>query len=200
MTTGAVIEGPHSARTSARGLLAALAVCAGFAQPAAGGGGTTETGDAPLDYPVFDANHCLTGVTRQAGSVELHWGCSGKHLITMACVFDGAGYPGPGLGRAGWHCNHPLPVLEDEDGRRISDVAVGGAPPGLGFVAQLAPVLADDASCDSEAEPRAAVLAFGGIEGVCDPRKISLRNSRPLVLDSEEAGIQKLQKLIHSPA
>lgn len=103
-----------------------------FAGPAAGvggtvGGATTESRDAPLDHPLFDANHCLAGVTRQAGSVEFHWGCPGKHLITIACVFDGAGYtgPGPGPARPGWHCNHPLPVLEDEHGRRISDVAVG---------------------------------------------------------------------------
>ncbi len=133
MTAGAVIGVTRRERTSARSLLAALAVCAGLAPPGAafagpgaggtGGGATTETGDAPLDHPLFDANHCLAGVTRQAGAVEFHWGCPEKHLITIACVFDGAGYPGSA--GPGWHCNHPLPVLEDEHGRRISDVAVG---------------------------------------------------------------------------
>ena len=119
MTAVAVIERPHSARS----LLAAVAVCAGLVPPAAGGDGAAEIEDAPLHHPLFDANHCLDGVTRQGRAVEFHWGCPGKHLITIACVFDIAGYPGSG--RPGWHCNHPLPVLEDEHGRRISDVAVG---------------------------------------------------------------------------
>ena len=123
MKESAAIGGPRRGRTGARGLLAALALSAGLAPPAAGGGARADPGDAPLDHPLFDANHCLAGVTRLAGSVEFRWGCPAKHLITIACVFDGTGYPGPG--RPGWHCNHPLPVLEDEHGRRISDVAVG---------------------------------------------------------------------------
>ncbi len=88
-----------------------------------------EPAGAPIDHALFDANHCLTDIrpSREESAVEFHWGCAEKKLITISCVFDRTGYLGlgPGFARPGWHCNHPLPVLADEDGRRISDVAVG---------------------------------------------------------------------------
>jgi hypothetical protein len=93
--------------------------------PATGG----EPAAMPLDHAFFDANHCLTEIrpSRTDSAVEFHWGCKGLKLITISCVFDRTGYPGlgPRFARPGWHCNHPLPVLADETGRRISDVAVG---------------------------------------------------------------------------
>ena len=109
-------------------VLAIFGACAGaaaWAEPAA----------TPIDHPLFDANHCLTEIQRAAadGAVRFHWGCPKLKLITISCVYDGTGYLG--LGRAfaqpGWHCNHPLPVLPDAQGLRVSDVAVGepqGAP------------------------------------------------------------------------
>ncbi len=83
----------------------------------------------PIDHEFFDANHCLTAIrpARGESAVEFHWGCRESKLVTLSCVFDRTGYLGlgPRFARPGWHCNHPLPVLADETGRRISDVAVG---------------------------------------------------------------------------
>ncbi|UCH74634.1 MAG: hypothetical protein JSU82_01905 [Rhodospirillales bacterium] len=88
-----------------------------------------EPAGAPIDHALFDANHCLTEIRAsvEESAVEFHWGCPETELITISCVFDRTGYLGlgPDFARPGWHCNHPLPVLEDEDGRRISDIAVG---------------------------------------------------------------------------
>jgi len=88
-----------------------------------------EPSSTPIDHPLFDANPCLTDIQRlrQGSVVEFHWGCAEKKLITISCVFDRTGYLGlgPSFARPGWHCNYPLPVLEDEKGDRISDVAIG---------------------------------------------------------------------------
>ena len=112
-------------RVVARYLSALLfAACAAVAAPSvrAGPAGT------PIAHVLFDANHCLTDIrpSRADGAVEFHWGCAGTNLVTISCVFDRTGYLGlgPGFARPGWHCNHPLPVLDDASGRRISDVAV----------------------------------------------------------------------------
>ena len=94
---------------------------------------TPATGAEPagtaIDHAFFDANHCLTAIrpARRERAVEFHWGCAKRRLITISCVLDRSGYLGlgPRFARPGWHCNHPLPVLADETGRRISDVAVG---------------------------------------------------------------------------
>ncbi|MCH8095512.1 MAG: hypothetical protein IID53_00345 [Proteobacteria bacterium] len=105
------------------GLMIALSGAA--MTPAAG----AEPAGTAIDHALFDANHCLTGIrpSGEESAVEFHWGCAKMKLITISCVFDRAGYLGlgPRFARPGWHCNHPLPVLADETGRRISDVAVG---------------------------------------------------------------------------
>ncbi len=102
-----------------------LAVCAAATTPSA----RAEPGGTPIDHPLFDANHCLTDIqpSREESAVEFHWGCAEKTLITIYCVIDRTGYLGlgPRFARPGWHCNHPLPVQEDEKGHRISDVAIG---------------------------------------------------------------------------
>jgi hypothetical protein len=102
-----------------------LAVCAAATTAAA----RAEPAGTPIDHPLFDANHCLTDIqpSREESAVEFHWGCAEKKLITISCVFDHTGYLGlgPRFARPGWHCNHPLPVQEDENGHRISDVAIG---------------------------------------------------------------------------
>jgi hypothetical protein len=102
-----------------------LAVCAAVTTATA----RAEPAGTPIDHPLFDANHCLTDIqpSREESAVEFHWGCAEKKLITISCVFDRTGYLGlgPRFARPGWHCNHPLPVLEDENGHRISDVAIG---------------------------------------------------------------------------
>ena len=101
-----------------------LAVCAAATTAAA----RAEPAGTPIDHPLFDANHCLTDIqpSREESAVEFHWGCAEKKLITISCVRDRTGYLGlgPRFARPGWHCNHPLPVLADETGRRISDVAI----------------------------------------------------------------------------
>ncbi len=101
-----------------------LAICAA----AATGAARAEPAGTPIDHPLFDANHCLSEIrpSREASAVEFHWGCPERNLVTISCVFDRTGYLGlgPEYARPGWHCNHPLPVLDDENGRRISDVAV----------------------------------------------------------------------------
>ena len=88
-----------------------------------------ETVGAPLAHAPFDANDCLKAIrpSPAESSVEFHWGCPKKKLVTMSCIFDRAGYQGlgPDFARPGWHCNYPLPVLTDQNGRRVSDVAVG---------------------------------------------------------------------------
>ena len=82
-----------------------------------------------INHPLFDANSCLTDIEPSRGGsvVEFHWGCAEREIITISCVFDRTGYLGlgPSFARPGWHCNYPLPVLEDEKGDRISDVAIG---------------------------------------------------------------------------
>ncbi len=102
-----------------------LAVCAAAIISTA----RAEPNGTPIDHPLFDANPCLTDIqpSGEESAVEFHWGCAEKKLITISCVFDRTGYLGLGLSfaRPGWHCNHPLPVLEDERGDRISDVAIG---------------------------------------------------------------------------
>ena len=109
-----------------RNALAGLLLAVGAsAIPAAG----AEPAGAPIGLKLFDANHCLIDIrpSREERAVEFRWGCADSRLITISCVFDRTGYPGLGarFTRPGWHCNHPLPVLEDETGQRISDVAVG---------------------------------------------------------------------------
>lgn len=104
---------------------AALAlILAGAGTSAAGPG---RAGDAPLVHRLFDANHCLERIERSEmrGTVVFRWGCGAARMITMSCVHDPAGYHGlgPRFARPGWHCNYPLPVLEDSG--RASDVAVG---------------------------------------------------------------------------
>ncbi len=102
-----------------------LAVCTAATTPSA----RAEPDGTPIDHWLFDANHCLTDIqpSREESAVEFHWGCAEKKLITISCVFDRTGYLGlgPRFARPGWHCNHPLPVQEDEKGHRISDVAIG---------------------------------------------------------------------------
>ena len=102
-----------------------LAVGAAVVIPAAG----AQPAGTPIGFKLFDANHYLTAIrpSREEGAVEFHWGCADSRLITISCVFDRTGYPGlsPRFAQPGWHCNHPLPVLEAERGHRISDVAVG---------------------------------------------------------------------------
>jgi hypothetical protein len=101
------------------------AVCAATIISAA----RAEPNGMPIDHPLFDANPCLTDIqpSREGSAVEFHWGCAEKTIITISCVFDRTGYLGlgPSFARPGWHCNHPLPVLEDEQGDRISDAAIG---------------------------------------------------------------------------
>ncbi len=83
----------------------------------------------PITHRLFDANHCLGRIQRRAdrGTVEFHWKCATAKMITMACVFDGAGYPGLGqqFARPGWHCNYPLPIATGAGEERAGDVAVG---------------------------------------------------------------------------
>ncbi len=102
-----------------------LALSGAAAIPATG----AEPAGTPLDHALFDANHCLADIrpSRGESAVEFHWGCAKMKLITLSCVLDRTGYLGlgPRFARPGWHCNHPLPVLADKTGRRISDVAVG---------------------------------------------------------------------------
>ena len=111
-------------RPLSRSLFAVLLAACAAAAPAAG----AEPAAGPIVYAPFDANHCLTGIrpSREESAVEFHWGCAGKNLITISCVFDRTGYQGlgPGFARPGWHSNHPLPALADDDGRPRSDVAV----------------------------------------------------------------------------
>ena len=87
-----------------------------------------EPAGTAIDHALFDANHCLTAIrpSPEESAVEFHWGCAKMKLITISCVLDRTGYLGlgPRFARPGWHCNHPLPVLADETGRRISDVAI----------------------------------------------------------------------------
>ena len=101
-----------------------LALSGAATTPATGG----EPAGTAIDHALFDANHCLTAIrpSRGESAVEFHWGCAKMKLITISCVFDRTGYLGlgPRFARPGWHCNHPLPVLADETGRRISDVAI----------------------------------------------------------------------------
>ena len=82
----------------------------------------------PIDHALFDANHCLIAVVPSPddNGLAFRWGCPDKKLVTMSCVFDRTGYLGLGarFARAGWHCNRPLPALPDENGARVSDVAV----------------------------------------------------------------------------
>ena len=103
-----------------------------------------EIAGAPLVHAPFDANDCLKAIrpSPMKSSVEFHWGCPKKKLLTLSCVFDRAGYQGlgPDFARPGWHCNHPLPVLADESGRRLSDVAVGDV---LGHVVWAACAVTD---------------------------------------------------------
>lgn len=126
------------------GLSLALSVAA--MTPASG----AEPAGTPLDHGVFDANHCLTDIRPSPtdSAVEFHWGCKELKLITISCVFDRTGYQGlgPGFARPGWHCNHPLPVLFDESGRRISDVAVGDTAGPAVFAACAVADLGDFAS------------------------------------------------------
>ena len=106
---------------------------AGLVLALSGAAMTPATGAEPagtaIDHRLFDANHCLTDIrpSREESAVEFHWGCKESKLLTLSCVLDRSGYLGlgPRFARPGWHCNHPLPVIEDEKGRRISDVAVG---------------------------------------------------------------------------
>lgn len=104
------------------GLLLALSGAA--ITPATG----AEPAGTAIDHALFDANHCLTAIrpSPEESAVEFHWGCAKMKLITISCVRDRTGYLGlgPRFARPGWHCNHPLPVLADETGRRISDVAI----------------------------------------------------------------------------
>ncbi len=113
----------RSLRRCLAGLMLALS---GAAMTAAIG---AEPAGTAIDHVFFDANHCLTAIrpARAESAVEFHWGCKESRLITLSCVLDRTGYLGlgPRFARPGWHCNHPLPVLADETGRRISDVAVG---------------------------------------------------------------------------
>ncbi len=103
---------------------ALLALSGAAITPATG----AEPAGTAIDHALFDANHCLTDIrpSREESAVEFHWGCAGIKLITISCVLDRTGYLGlgPRFARPGWHCNHPLPVLADETGRRISDVAI----------------------------------------------------------------------------
>ena len=116
------LYGTGRKRNALAGLLLAVGASA---IPAAG----AEPAGAPIGLKLFDANHCLIDIrpSREERAVEFRWGCADSRLITISCVFDRTGYPGLGarFTRPGWHCNHPLPVLEDETGQRISDVAVG---------------------------------------------------------------------------
>lgn len=121
----------HSVRALPRCLVGVtLTVCVA----AVGTTARAETAGLPIDHPLFDANHCLIDIqpSREESGVAFRWGCPEKKLITLSCVFDRTGYLGlgPRFARPGWHCNHPLPVLPDEQGMRISDVAVS-APKGL---------------------------------------------------------------------
>lgn len=83
----------------------------------------------PIAHALFDANGCLDAVRPVPwdSTIEFHWSCPAQELVTISCVFDRFGYHGlgPEFAEPGWHCNHPLPVLEDEEGARISDVAIG---------------------------------------------------------------------------
>lgn len=83
----------------------------------------------PIEHALFDANDCLDAVRPVPwdSAIEFHWSCPARELVTISCVFDRFGYHGlgPEFAEPGWHCNHPLPVLEDEGGARISDVAIG---------------------------------------------------------------------------
>lgn len=109
--------------------VAGAVIALGSILPCCGAAGQdgSRPGDAPLAHRLFDANRCLERIERspQTGTVVFHWGCGAARMIAMSCVHDRAGYPGlgPHFARPGWHCNHPLPVL-DEVGR-ASDVAVG---------------------------------------------------------------------------
>ncbi len=138
-----------------------LAVCAAAADagPAA----------APIAHAAFDANHCLAAIrpSEQDSAVEFHWDCADSKLITMSCVFDRSGYMGlgPEFARPGWHCNHPLPVLEDGNGLRISDVAVGDVH---GRAVWAACMVADFGDVGSRVKPYhgtacyRAMIAIGG--------------------------------------
>ena len=94
-----------------------------------------EPAGTPIVHALFDANQCLIDIAPSTNDdgIAFRWGCPSRNLITVSCVFDRTGYLGLGsrFARPGWHCNRPLPVLPDEDGNRVSDVAVSdpqGAP------------------------------------------------------------------------
>ena len=134
-------------RTRSRCLAGLMIALSGAAiTPATG----AEHAGTALVHAFFDANHCLTAIRPSPAdsAVEFHWGCAKMKLITISCVFDRAGYRGlgPRFARPGWHCNHPLPVLADGTGRRISDVAVGDPGGPAGWAACAVADLGDFAS------------------------------------------------------
>lgn len=106
---------------------AAFALVFGLGSVSASASGPT--GAEPIPHPMFDANHCLTGIERSArtSTVVMRWGCGTARFISMSCVFDRSGYGGlgPKFAKPGWHCNYPLPVLAEDGGERASDLAVG---------------------------------------------------------------------------